>query len=710
VYQATGRTPSGTAVSAFRTPSPAVLTDIVGRATAPAPSIEILQYATTDRGTTGGRGGTAVPIALHGEEITFSVAWRNAGSAGARSGLLVGTFPPGTDLVPGTFFVDGVAASADPRVGISATGWSIDLGSFEPGPYGALFYVARVRSATAAGAPKAGSAVVATAKLVSSGYRAFIQAEPEHLAVVIPKTIDFGVTTDRALRSRAAVGATHRYVHTLHNAGGVGAVNVVGTGQVPGMTVTAATVRGTSAAFTQTGDKVVIAIGSVSANEKLKVTLDCRLDVAPPPGRQVIHVMRFTGVAQGTKGPLAESAVSAEAMDCDGTDCSTVFVGTVAPYHATTGGEFTYTVFWGNATDVAAHNVVVRAQVSSDVRVVAGGIGDGGTQKGSVLTWRVGDVPAHWGGAVTFRAVVEKDVWTGGTCFVTQRAWLTSSNAPSKGSGIAATNVRDGFFASAFLQSGACVIGAFGFAVQGGGNFALDTALQGLDGSSQSIRVGGADTMSTSNGVVTVPLRGGRVIALGRATAISTASGAALQRATTGPNVLIIGDADAIQVTGILCTGTVMLSEALERSLEIVACEEATVFSVGGGNLVDVAGTGLLPNGLAGQIQLAGRIEGAAILRNPGGGLLSLDGGSLVGNDGASLVGQDGSTLVGLDGSTLVGNDGGSLIGADGSTLVGQDGSTLIGADGSTLVGQDGSTLVGQDGSTLVGNDGGTKR
>lgn len=709
-YQATGRTPSGTAVKAFRGASPPVVTEIAARATAPAPSIELRQYAVTDRGATAGRGGTTVPIALHGEEITYSVAWRNAGQTGMRGALLLGTFPPGTDLVPGSFFIDGVAAAQDPRVRISSTGWVVDLGSFEPGPFGALFYVARVRNATASGAPKAGSAVVSTARIVSGSYRATIVAEPENLAVIIPKTLEFGVTTKRALRSRAAVGETHRYVHTLHNGGAAGAANVVGTGQVPGMTVVGAKVRGSNAGFTQTGDKVVIPVGAVTANEVLEVTLDCRLDVAPPPGRQVIHVMKFTGVAQGTKAPAGASATSAEAMDCDGPDCSTVFVGTVAPYYATTGEEYTYTVFWGNATDVVARNVVVRAQVSSDIRVVAGGIGDGGTQKGSVITWRVGDVPAHWGGAVTLRAVVEKDVWSGGTCFVTQRAWVTSSNAPSKGSGSVATNVRDGFFASSFLQSGACVIGAFGFAVQGGGTFALDTALAGLDGSSQSIRVGSADTITTSNGVVTVPLRGGRVIALGRGTAISTADASALQRATTGPNVCIVGDAAQIQVTGILCTGTVTLAEALERALEIVACKEASVFSVGGGNVIDARGTGLLPNGLAGQLQLAGRIQGLDTLTTRGGGLLSLDGGSLVGNDGASLVGQDGSTLVGLDGGTLVGLDGGSLIGADGSTLVGQDGSTLIGADGSTLVGQDGSTLVGQDGSTLVGNDGASKR
>ncbi len=619
VYQATGRTPSGTAVSAFRGASPAVLTEIAARATAPAPSVELRQYAVTDRGATAGPGGTAVPIALHGEEITYSVAWRNAGETGMRGALLVGTFPPGTDLVPGSFFIDGVAAAQDPRVRISSTGWTVDLGSFEPGPFGALFYVARVRNATAAGAPKSGSAVVATARIVSASYRAPILAEPESLAVVIPKTLEFGVTTKRALRSRAAVGETHRYVHTLHNAGAAGAASVVGTGQVPGMTVVAAKVRGSDADFTQTGDKVVIPVGAVAANEFVEVTLDCRLDVTPPPGRQVIHVMKFTGVAQGTKAPAGASATSAEAMDCDGPDCSTVFVGTVAPYYATTGEEYTYTVFWGNATDVAAHNVVVRAQVSSDIRVVAGGIGDGGTQKGSVITWRVGDVPAHWGGAVTFRAVVEKDVWSGGTCFVTQRAWVTSSNAPGKGSGLVATNVRDGFFASSFLQSGACVIGAFGFAVQGGGTFALDTALAGLDGSSQSVRVGGADTITTSNGVVTVPLRGGRVIALGRGTAISTADASALQRTTTGPNVFIVGDAAAIQVSGILCTGTVTLAEALERSLEIVACKEASVFSVGGGNVIDARGTGLLPNGLAGQLQLAGRVQGLDTLTTPGG-------------------------------------------------------------------------------------------
>lgn len=211
------------------------------------------------------------------------------------------------------------------------------------------------------------------------------------------------------------------------------------------------------------------------------------------------------------------------------------------------------------------------------------------------------------------------------------------------------------------------------------------TAAKAISTSSLNISIAGADFAKLeSNGVIAISLGGGKMVAAGAGNLIG-ADGASIV-AAGGGNIVAAGAGNLVTIN----TGASVLNgpSFIANIPQMVAAGGLNLVAAGGGNIV-AAGAG---------------------------NLIGADGATLIGMDGATLIGMDGASLgtfrVGAGGSQFFPTGGGAafnmgglpanMVAAGGLNLVAAGGGNMVAAGGLNMVAAGAGNLIGQNGNGIV--------
>jgi hypothetical protein len=411
-----------------------------------------------------------------------------------------------------------------------------------------------------------------------------------------------------------------------------------------------------------------------------------------------------------------------------------LFLGRIHPFTARAPGEFDMIVFFGNASQGSvAQGLKIRMTIPyglklksrSDVAYYYTGTTPAGdnifyrnnviTVTGSELVIEPLDMQPHTMGAVRLTFSVAQNIQ--GNTIEDATLRVGSVNGPQRHAVRMVMGIqRDSIFNNPFDVVLAPLFNGFSHAIA---NLLRPANERFFSINSRSISIVGADFVHLLNGCVVIPLRGGRIAAIGQPTNLI---------AGVGSRLMGINDADAIRIAVAHSSVSSMeIRNIPTRNSGMVRMTPSSIVSglattgasnlvaAGGGNLVAAGGGNLVSFSLTGQRTYLVGNDGASLIpvsfRGPtlvaagGGNMVAAGGGNMVAAGGGNLIGNDGSTLIGLDGGSLIGLDGGSLIGLDGGSfkfgtnnLIGNDGSTLVAAGGGNMVAAGGGNMVAAGG------------
>ncbi len=393
-----------------------------------------------------------------------------------------------------------------------------------------------------------------------------------------------------------------------------------------------------------------------------------------------------------------------------------LLIGHCAPWTVKKGAEFTYTIFFGNSGDLPANNVHIGMQVPSGTRFVRPTQGvisapDGLLSKASVIpnpisytertaaqakstggashdivTWNVGTLPAHSGGAVELTVVV--DAGFSACAIEDHSSYISADNAPSAVPRLLSTNVRSGnFFASAWESLG-CFITGLGGGLKDNQQGALAGTTNSLSAQSHGMMIAATDGVVLTNGAVILPLQQNQVlvvssplIAAGAGNLIAAGAGNLI--AAGAGNLVAAGAGNAISITGISGLGTQTAAYVLDNAAQLIAAGAGNLIAAGAGNLISQDGGGLLSN-------------------HPGGAS------SAISSNNANLVAAGAGNLVAAGAGNIVAAGAGNIVAAGAgnltlkSKLISQDGAGVVSASGGNFIGFSAGHIDAKGGGKIV--------
>ena len=289
-----------------------------------------------------------------------------------------------------------------------------------------------------------------------------------------------------------------------------------------------------------------------------------------------------------------------------------------APHFVTKGQRLMYKVLAGNSGNVPVNNVQAAIQVPFGTTLDAANTTPGYKLSGGIVTWKLGNLPAHGVLGVNLFVIVglnasyKNDLLEENSCSVKSlTAGGLQSNAPEVVPGPSRTTVLSTNPVVATWQSFCAWLGSLGGNL-GHNSGPIETNVYALDEGTLQVAITGVDVVAVQNGAVLIQNGGGNIVAAGAGNIVAAGAG----------NIVAAGAGN------------------------IVAAGAGNIVASGAGNLITVSGVGLCT-----QPNLSTLI--ASIVASGAGNIVAAGGGNLIAQDGASLLGLDGAPLISQDGSGL---------------------------------------------------------
>lgn len=460
---------------------------------------------------------------------------------------------------------------------------------------------------------------------------------------------------------------------------------------------------------------------------------------------------------------------------------SNVFIGRIAPFSVRTNQQFDVIIFYGNLGNEPTLAGEVGIQIPDGVRFVEAdylGYNYDGTvhpvvaKAGDITTtinrkrndldgdvetvrWHVSDTAAHGIEAVVLRLVVTNNF--AGTALTDTSCYVKYTNAPGVSAGPLTIQVcRDSSGAVQVWQAFTNVFHEAGGKLDAPPRTALSNASGQVTFNSHVVGVGCADLLQLTNGIILIPLGGGRCAVIGNQVDFSgtpahsfvavgeTEAGdmAIFASASTTQQIPVPGSASLKNVHDIL--------QDLSNANSIVAAGGGNIVAAGGGNIVAAGGGNIVAGGGGNLVSNDNNLitlgpitpNNANIVAAGGGNIVAAGGGNIVAAGGGNIVAGGGGNIVAAGGGNIVAAGGGNLISvAKGasviyatnsfladqmpsilSKLTGSDkglqealAEGLVGNDPDSLIGDNlagfidrfqGGTLIGQEGANIVAGGG----
>lgn len=540
---------------------------------------------------------------------------------------------------------------------------------------------------------------------------------------------------------------------------------------------------GTPLTITTNAKSAVVSLGQLSAHSTTHVRVWFHVKTPLDPGLKSFGRVVFpvnpsvtgTRAATGASPHLARFTAAAPAPVVLGTAKvpqpiavseglqPILGIARSSPYLVNFGGTLTYTIVFSNFGDVDATNVEIGMQVpygaqqtavfpldagvlnkyvTATGKVVASGNDftpkpitttlrtDAAVKKGSgdgldIITWHFKTLPAHSAGAIKLQVNCFPSFFD--DCIRDHSLYIKAANAPlcALAPNPVGTWVQKKPFDSSKWEVLGCFSEHLGLQHDARTHSILVDYVNGLDGASQVVAVGGLDGVHLKNGARIFQLQADQAIVMA-----SERNAAGIGHLSiTGPNASILvsgsgvtvasGNAASITISNVGgSVGPQTASYLLDHAQDIVVAQHlGNIIAANKGNMIDqdIDGTALQVSNHPAAAGMPIAAAASGLVRANRGvdvtssqGLIVVPGTKIISQDGNSIISDNSEGLIGQDGNGLISQDGNGLIVVSTGGLVNKNGGPVISNDGGTVISHDGGGVISHDGGGVISNDGGT--
>jgi uncharacterized repeat protein (TIGR01451 family) len=353
---------------------------------------------------------TAAPSPVApGSNLTYTLAYSNAGNANASGVVITDTLPANTTFV---------SATGGGTLSGGVVTWS--LGALNAGASGSVQLVVRVASPLANGTVITNSTYgidsTETLPVAGASVNTTVSSAP---ILTIAKT---------AAPSPVAPDSNLTYTLAYANTGNANASGVVITDTLPANTTFVSATGG----GTLSGGVVTWSLGALIAGASGSVQLVVR--IGSPLANGTVITNSTYAIDSTETSPVAGASVNTTVSSAP-----ILTIGkTAAPSPVAPGSNLTYTLAYSNAGNANASGVVITDTLPANTTFVSAT--GGGTLSGGVVTWSVGSVIAGASGSVELVVRVDSPL-ANGTVITNSAYGIDSSETPPVGGAAVATTV-----------------------------------------------------------------------------------------------------------------------------------------------------------------------------------------------------------------------------------------------------------------------------